>query len=101
MTKKSSGIGRRRAAAKADLAPNYEKRREEIYEAAACVFNRKGFSGTTVSAVAKELSIDRASLYYYISSKEQLFDELIREVSDAVRIQDHSICQGSECHEPE
>ena len=53
MTKKSSGIGRRRAAAKADLAPNYEKRREEIYEAAACVFNRKGFSGTTVSAVAK------------------------------------------------
>ena len=56
MTKKSSGIGRRRAAAKADLAPNYEKRREEIYEAAARVFNRKGFSGTTVSAVAKELS---------------------------------------------
>ena len=83
MKNKSSGIGRRRAAAKAYQAPKYEKRREEIYEAAARVFNRKGFSGTTVSAVAKELSIDRASLYYYISSKEQLFDELIREVSDA------------------
>ncbi len=32
--------------------------------------------------MAEELSIDRASLYYYISSKEELFDELIREVSE-------------------
>ena len=43
-----SGIGRRRAAAKADKAPNYEKRRKEISEAAARVFNRKGFSGTSI-----------------------------------------------------
>jgi len=78
-----SGIGRRRAAAKADKAPNYEKRRKEISEAAARVFNRKGFSGTSISAVAQELSIDRASLYYYISSKEELFDELVREVSES------------------
>lgn len=47
------------------------------------MFNRLGFRGTTISAVANELSIDRASLYYYISSKEELFDELVREVSDA------------------
>ena len=79
----ASGIGRRRAAAKVDKAPNYEKRRKEISEAAARVFNRKGFSGTSISAVAQELSIDRASLYYYISSKEELFDELVREVSES------------------
>ncbi len=78
-----SGIGRRRAAAKVDKAPNYDKRRKEISEAAARVFNRKGFSGTSISAVAQELSIDRASLYYYISSKEELFDELVREVSES------------------
>lgn len=30
--------------------------------------------------MAAELNIDRASLYYYISSKEELFDELLREV---------------------
>ncbi len=77
----ASGIGKRRAAAKKDKAPNYEKRRKEISEAAARVFNQRGFRGTTISAVAEELSIDRASLYYYISSKEELFDELIREVS--------------------
>ncbi len=78
----TSGIGKRRAAAKVDRAPNYEKRRKEISEAAARVFNRRGFRGTTISAVAEELSIDRASLYYYISSKEELFDELVREVSE-------------------
>jgi AcrR family transcriptional regulator len=78
----TSGIGKRRAAAKLDSAPNYDKRRKEISEAAARVFNRLGFRGTTISAVANELSIDRASLYYYISSKEELFDELVREVSD-------------------
>lgn len=77
-----SGIGKRRAAAKVDRAPNYEKRRKEISEAAARVFNQRGFRGTTISAVAEELSIDRASLYYYISSKEELFDELVREVSE-------------------
>lgn len=33
-----------------------------------------------MSAVAAELGIDRASLYYYISSKEELFDEVVREV---------------------
>lgn len=77
-----SGIGRRRAAAKLDKGPNYEKRRKEISEAAARVFNRRGFRDTTISAVAEELSIDRASLYYYISSKEELFDELVREVSE-------------------
>lgn len=82
MAKGSSNIGRRRAAAKVDSAPNYERRRKEISEAAARVFNQRGFRGTTISAVADELSIDRASLYYYISSKEELFDELVREVSE-------------------
>jgi AcrR family transcriptional regulator len=33
-----------------------------------------------MTAVAAELNIDRASLYYYISSKEELFDEIVRTV---------------------
>ena len=44
------------------------------------MFNRLGFKGASISAVAAELGIDRASLYYYISSKEELFDHVIREV---------------------
>ena len=83
MTKNSSNIGKRRAAAKAkpESSDTYQRRREEIAIAAARVFNEKGFQGTTISAVAEELQIDRASIYYYISSKDELFDEVIREAS--------------------
>jgi len=77
----ASGIGRRRAAAREDGAQAYLDRRREIAEAAARVFNRKGFQGATMAAVADEMHIDRASLYYYISNKEELFDEVIRETS--------------------
>lgn len=81
---KTSNISKRRAAAKArnEEDGTYGRRRQEIAAAAARVFNQRGFQGTTISAVAEELHIDRASLYYYISSKDELFDEVIREASE-------------------
>lgn len=75
-----SNIGKRRKLAKDDSSASYDARRKEIAEASIRVFNRLGFKGASVSAVAAELDIDRASLYYYISSKEELFDELVRAV---------------------
>lgn len=63
------------------------ERRLEVIEAASRVFAKKGYQATTISAVAEELNIDRASLYYYISSKEELFDDVVREAcEDNVRI---------------
>lgn len=76
----SSNIGRRRVAAKEDATEVYHERRREIREAAVRVFNRSGFAGASISAVAAELKIDRASLYYYIASKEELFDEILHDV---------------------
>jgi TetR/AcrR family transcriptional regulator, cholesterol catabolism regulator len=76
----ASAIGKRRTAAKEDSTEVYQKRRKEIALAAVQVFNKLGFTGASISAVAAELDIDRASLYYYISSKEELFDEILREV---------------------
>jgi TetR/AcrR family transcriptional regulator, cholesterol catabolism regulator len=81
--KPPSGIGVRRAAAREDSTEAYQARRREIAIAAARVFHRLGYRATSISAVAEELGTDRASLYYYISSKEELFDEVIREVSEA------------------
>lgn len=75
-----SNIGKRRKLAKDDSSASYDARRAEIADAAIRVFNRLGFKGASISAVAAELDIDRASLYYYISSKEELFDELVRTV---------------------
>lgn len=76
----ASGIGKRRSAAKEDSSVSYQARKQEIAEAAVRVFNRLGFQRASISAVAAELEIDRASLYYYISSKEELFDEIVRQV---------------------
>ena len=78
--KSESGIGKRRTAAKQDSSLTYQAKREEIAEAAVRVFNRLGFQKASLGAVAAELDIDRATLYYYISSKEALFDEVVRTV---------------------
>ena len=67
-----SGIGRRRSAARKDSSASYSAKRQEIAEAAVRVFNRLGFERASIAAVAEEMGVDRASLYYYISSKEQL-----------------------------
>ena len=76
---KTSVIERRRAAAEADPVA-YQAKRREIASAAVRVFDRLGLQRATISAVAQELGMDRSTLYYYISSKEQLFDEVVRAV---------------------
>ena len=77
-----SGIGRRRAAAKDDGTAAYVDRRAEIKAAAADLFKKEGFRGTSIGRIAQALGIDRATLYYYVGSKEELFDDV---VSGAVR----------------
>lgn len=78
----ASRISKRRTAAKEDSSAAYQRRRKEIAEAAVRVFDRLGLKGASISAVAAELGIDRASVYYYISSKEELFDEVLRAVAE-------------------
>lgn len=79
-TATGSGIGRRRSAARTDSSALYKVKRDEIAEAAIRVFNRMGFQGASMTAVAEELGVERASLYYYFSSKEALFDDVVRTV---------------------
>lgn len=76
------GMAQRRAAAQAEGTEAYQQRRAEITRAAAQVFDRKGYQGTTIGAVAEVLGTDRASLYYYISGKDELFDDVVREVTE-------------------
>ncbi len=76
----ASGIGKRRSAAKEESSVSYQARKQEIADAAVRVFNRLGFQRASISAVAAELDIDRATIYYYIGSKEELFDEIVRKV---------------------
>lgn len=72
-------IRRRRNASREEGAELYQERRREVIAAASRVFAKKGFQATSFAAVAEELNIDRASLYYYVSSKEELFDDVVRD----------------------
>lgn len=78
--KKVSIIGQRRVAAEEESSKSYIARRREIAQAAVRVFNRVGLQRASLKAVADEMGVDRASLYYYFSSKEALFDEVVRAV---------------------
>jgi len=74
-----SGIDARRRAALEDGGAAYMARREEIVQAAAHVFRDRGFAAATLRDVAAALNTDRASLYYYVGSKEELLQEIVRQ----------------------
>jgi TetR/AcrR family transcriptional regulator, cholesterol catabolism regulator len=80
--KSSSEIGRRRGRALKKGSDSYQEKRNEIAAAAAQVFNKKGYSATSLADVAEALGMDRATLYYYVSNKQELFDEVVREASE-------------------
>jgi TetR/AcrR family transcriptional regulator, cholesterol catabolism regulator len=75
----TSGIEARRKAALEDGGAPYLARREEIIQAAAHVFRDRGFEAATLRDVAAALGTDRASLYYYVGSKEELLQEIVRQ----------------------
>lgn len=93
--KKISGIGSRRLAASEDSSKAYAERRIEIAQAAVRVFNRVGLQRATLKAVADEMGVDRASLYYYVPSKEALFDEVVRSVVEENLKITKSICESN------
>jgi TetR/AcrR family transcriptional regulator, cholesterol catabolism regulator len=78
----ASEIGRRRGKARNKSSDTYQQKRREIAKAAAVVFDKKGFSNTNLADIAEAMGIDRATLYYYVSNKQELFDEVVREASE-------------------
>lgn len=69
----STQLGRRRQSAKVDGGAAYRARREEIIAAAGRVFLEKGYRATSFKDIAEGIGKDRASLYYYFESKQDLF----------------------------
>lgn len=80
LAKASSGIGERRTLARRHNSAVYEDRRAEVLDAAAALFKSQGYRGTSLIQIAKAVGTDRASLYYYFDSKEELFDALVTDV---------------------
>lgn len=54
-----------------------KRRRAEIVAAAVKLFSEKGFDATSVTDIAEEVGILAGSLYYHISSKEDLLFDIL------------------------
>jgi AcrR family transcriptional regulator len=78
-----SGIQRRRKAALAEGSKEYRRRRLELVSAAADVFRERGYADATLNDIAARVGADRASLYYYVGGKEELFHEAVRGVVES------------------
>ena len=79
----TSRISQRRRAAQQNPRADYAAKRAEIIAAAAEVFRLKGYQAATLNDIAERLDTDRASLYYYVADKQELFHETIKDVLDA------------------
>lgn len=64
--------------------PTVITRRADILLAARGVFNARGFSGTRMDDIAKDVGISKAALYLQFSSKEALFEALVTELIEAM-----------------
>jgi AcrR family transcriptional regulator len=82
-TPSTSRIALRRRAAIADGSSEYVARRARLIETAALVFQEKGYAASTLQDIAERFGTDRASLYYYVGSKDELLNECIAQVLDA------------------
>ncbi|WP_349283243.1 TetR/AcrR family transcriptional regulator [Polaromonas hydrogenivorans] len=71
---------RRRDANADESSAFYQERRKEIVDQAALAFLERGFQATSIGIIAEKLNTDRASIYYYFGSKQELFREVVREV---------------------
>jgi AcrR family transcriptional regulator len=80
---KVSNISRRRSSAQSDGSADYAAKREELVRIAARLFKEQGFQATRLIDIAKEAGLDRATVYYYVGSKEELFRETVEGVLDS------------------
>jgi TetR/AcrR family transcriptional regulator, cholesterol catabolism regulator len=51
--------------------------REDILEAAAQVFRQKGFHGASMHDIAEAVSLQKASLYHHVASKQEILLEIL------------------------
>jgi AcrR family transcriptional regulator len=89
-----SNIARQRAAGRRTGGPAYQARRAEISRTAARVFKQRGYRGTTLAHIAEAMDTDRASLYYYVSGKQELFEEIVSDATTRNLARAHQIRDG-------
>ena len=72
----------------------HELRREMILKAAAEEFALQGFANATLERIGERIGLSKASLYYYVSSKEQLLALILEQVTSRIAKQ-AALTEGS------
>ncbi len=57
--------------------PNSPEKKNLIINAAANLFQRYGYSKTSLEDIARDASLGKGTIYYYFSSKEDIFIEVV------------------------
>lgn len=57
-------------------------RKEEILEVAAKLFKEKGYTAVSVRDIANILNIKAASLYYHVTSKQEILSSIVIQVAE-------------------
>ena len=65
--------------------PDRAQRRDAILDAASTILQEKGYRGTTMLEVAREVSASKETLYSWFGNKSGLFQAIIRRNADTVR----------------
>lgn len=72
-------------------------RKEDVLRAATRVFAQRGFHGASMSAVAEEAGIQKASLYHWVESKEDLLFQVLRGALDHLIAEASAVTANPEC----
>lgn len=62
------------------VALRQEARRREVMEVAIAVFSERGYRAASMSDIAAKMGMGKASLYHYVTSKEEVLIELYEDV---------------------
>lgn len=71
------------------------KTREKILSEALSIFARHGFEGARMEQIAAQVGINKASLYFYFKSKEEIFHELFLEIIHKYRFWNKNIIDAT------
>lgn len=72
------------------MAPSQKlsiERKNQIHQAALTCFNRKGYHWATMDDIVAESGLSKGTLYWYFSSKRELFVSLLEEAMDQFGIE--------------
>lgn len=69
------------------MSPHKAERADQLLEAATRLFREKGYHNTSMQDLADALGMQKASLYYYVNSKEELLNRLLERASSLLLAQ--------------